>query len=97
MPMKRNQRGINKMKRCIDFLAAWIIVQFVVIGFLLGESVVEMENHTYDCSNKPLRSEVKFVIISTLMPLVYFIPDSSKIKSYCKKEKAGEKVIEESQ
>lgn len=64
-----------------EFLATWLIVQLLSIGFSGAKLVNGVRDGTYRCSDK---SEKIPVLFSAMMPLVWFLDDPQEVTDYCR-------------
>ena len=62
------------------FLATWIVIQLVVIGFA-GRSIWnEVADKTYDCNQTMTHAPI--IIVD--FPLVYFVQPFDFVEEYCR-------------
>ncbi len=65
------------------FLATWVVIQLIFIGYGYGVITKRINNGTYECFEGEVTNS--YVINSTLLPLTYFVDGSieNRINEYC--------------
>jgi len=71
-----------------DLLALWIIFQLVVLGFVAGTAVNQMEAGVYDCGER--KSELDNRVGFVLLPLILFVDVDLKAEEYCQAKEGEE-------
>jgi hypothetical protein len=65
-----------------NFLAGWIVLQLVCLGWAAGSVQKQVAEKTYVCSTA---TEPGFVITSMIFPLAFFMNEDQSVVDYCSK------------
>lgn len=66
-----------------EFLATWIIIQLVILGWMTASLLNKIAEKTYICP-KPEQKVSR--LTAAIFPIVIFMPESSIINDYCNKQ-----------
>jgi len=65
------------------FLAVWVIFQLFVIELTGWTLSYQMNSDTYICDKEINWSNIEYIIVWILIPLVFFTSIDEEIRAYC--------------